>query len=238
MPSLDNPPLNVNENESSLKALENMNNSILNGEPWALPLLKAIGEWRLPAEDIDNLKVQYFLAGEAFDWLLLAERLLRYVPDGHIPDEDKEALLFHGRLPSYITSTDFKVALGAEKYRAHLNHFYGVILEEMLWSVTYNEVEKARTVKGLQHAIGIEDEISNRLYRSTLKTLTGKFQKENERGRSMKFTFTQYQEFAYWLFKKRISNSDQARSASDTKKALEALQELVLERTGSPLTLY
>ena len=54
----------------------------------------------------------------------------------------------------------------------------------------------------------------------------------------MKFTFTQYQEFVYWLFKKRISISDNARAASDTKKSLDALQQLVLEKTGSEFIFY
>ena len=236
--NLRNLSLNAGQNERSLDALGEMYDSISKGNPWAIALLGAIGRWSLPAEQINNLNIQYFLAGEAFDWLLLAERLVREIPENYIPEADKNALLFRGRLPSYITTTDFKMALGPEKYRAHLNYFYGVVLEEMLWHVTSNEVEKARTVKGLHHAIGVDDEVSNRLYRSSLKALTGRFQKENGRGRSMKFTFTQYQEFVYWLFKKRISISDNARAASDTKKSLDALQQLVLEKTGSEFISY
>tara|TARA_B100000686_G_C16565335_1_gene849990 strand:+ start:162 stop:881 length:720 start_codon:yes stop_codon:yes gene_type:complete len=235
---LENPLLGVNESGSSLDALQKMHNSILEGSLWAVALLEAIGNWSLPSEQFENLNIHYFLAGEAFDWLLLAERLVREIPENYISEADKDALLFQGRLPSYITSTDFKMALGTEKYRAHLNFFYGVVLEEMLWYATNSEIEKARTVKGLQHSIGIDDEVSYRLYRSSMKALAGSFQKENGRGRSMKFSFSQYQEFVYWLFKKRISISDNARSASDTKKSLNALQELVLEKTGSEFIFY
>ncbi|MQF86380.1 MAG: hypothetical protein FI734_02810 [SAR202 cluster bacterium] len=206
--------------------LQEMKDSIASGVPWALAVLIAMGKWSTPSETIDNTELQYFIAGEAFDWLLLAERLLREIPEENVVESEKEKLLFEGILPDYITNTEFKSALGTEKYRAYLNYFYGVVVEEMLWSVAHDEAEKARMVNGIQHSIGIEDEVAHRLYHANLKKLASQFQREKGHGRSMKFTLSQYQEFVYWLFKKRLLISDEARTASDTKKALFALEKL------------
>ena len=86
--------------DSRTATIERMRSSILSGAYWAEALLAAVGRWTAPSETVDGLHIQYLVGGEAFDWLLLAERLLRVVPDGRVPIEDRDRLLFKGMLPA------------------------------------------------------------------------------------------------------------------------------------------
>ena len=120
---------------------------LLNGEPWPKALLSAMRKWNLPGEEVDGCHYQYLLLGEAFDWLALADRLLHEV-DGLVPAEEKEALLFFNRLPQALPETEFCQLIGPEKYRAYLNYFYGVVVEESILLAVEAEVRKERLSKG------------------------------------------------------------------------------------------
>ena len=206
--------------------------ALANGTPWPEALLTAIGERSAPSETVDGVRLDYLIGGEAFDWLLLAERLLREAPAGRVPVAAVERLLFEGELPEEMSDARFKSLLGPEKYRAHLNHFYGVVVEEALWHAVEREVEKERSVRGLQHPFGVQNLISERLYRAELMPLLRQFQREHGRARRVRLTLAESHAFTYWLFKRRIANSDQARIASDTRKGLRMLNEL-RERSGA-----
>ena len=225
---VSNPP----SDEAANGTVERFRNALSNGAPWPDALLAAIGEWTAPSEVVDGLRIDYLIEGEAFDWLLLAERLLREAPPGRIPAEEAEELLFTGLLPDGMTEARFKSLLGPEKYRAHLNHFYGVVVEEALWHAVEREVEKERSVHGLQHPFGMQDLIAERLYRAGFAALLRQFQREHGRGRRVRLTLAESRAFTYWLFKRRIGNSEQARIASDTRKGLRMLNEL-RERAGA-----
>ena len=211
--------------------LEHLRSALANGTPWPEALLAAVGEWTAPFEVVDGVRLDYLIEGEAFDWLLLAERLLREAPPGRIPDHDAERLLFRGVLPDEVAEAQFKGLLGPAKYRAHLNYFYGVVVEEALWHAVEREVEKERSVRGLQHPFGVQNLVAERLYRAELMPLLRQFQREHGRGRRVRLTLAESHAFTYWLFKRRIANSDQARIASDTRKGLRMLNEL-RERAG------
>ncbi len=210
--------------------IERFRGALAGGTPWPEALLTAIGEWTAAFETVDGVQVDYLIEGEAFDWLLLAERLLREAPAGRIPTPDAERLLFDGALPEEVSEAQFRGLLGPDKYRAHLNHFYGVVVEEALWYAVEREVEKERSVRGLQHPFGVQNLIAERLYRAELMPLLRQFQREHGRGRRVRLTLAESRAFTYWLFKRRIANSDQARIASDTRKGLRMLSE-IQERT-------
>ena len=227
------PPVSTpspDEQHSTNGAIERFRGALAGGTPWPEALLTAIGEWTAPFESVDGVQVHYLIEGEAFDWLLLAERLLREAPLGRIPSADVERLLFEGALPDGLGEADFKGLLGPEKYRAHLNYYYGVVVEEALWHAVEREVEKERSVRGLQHPFGVQNLIAERLYRAELMALLRQFQREHGRGRRVRLTLAESHAFTYWLFKRRIANSDQARIASDTRKGLRMLSE-IRERT-------
>jgi hypothetical protein len=199
------------------------------GAPWGFALVHAIGRWTPPREWVDGVQLTYLLGGEAFDWLVLAERLLRGVEQispGLLPKEPVERLLMAGQLPDDLPSSVFREALGFEKYRAHLNFFYGVVVEEALWSAVEREVQKERGVRGLHHPIGVQDLVYERLYRADLKTLMRRFRQERDERPRVKFSLTEWKEFTYSLFKHRVEHQDSSRIASDTHKGLMMLEEL------------
>jgi hypothetical protein len=199
------------------------------GTPWSSALVDAIGRWALPCETVDGTELTYLLAGEAFDWLLLAERLLRGVEQeapGLVPRDAVERLLVTGQLPDEVSPGYFREALGFDKYRAHLNFFYGVVVEEALWQAVELEVQKDRGVRGFHHPFGVLDLICGKLYRADLKTLMRRFRLERGERPSVKFTMSEWKEFTYSLFKFRVNNHDSARIASDTRKGLLMLEDI------------
>ncbi len=98
-----------------------MRQEIIAGTHWFEALLDAIGRWRVPEETIGDRCYRYLTGSEAFDWLLLAERLLDEAAD-LVPPVERDALLFHGRWPLDLATEEFERRLGAAKHSAHLNY--------------------------------------------------------------------------------------------------------------------
>ena len=195
------------------------------GRPWGGALVEAVGMWTAPCERFDGRELTYLIGGEAFDWLALAERLLRAVPDG-VPASERDRLLATGALPPGVTEARFKDALGVSKYRAHLNFFYGVVVEEALWLAVEREVLKLLGVRGRNDGAGVQDLVMRRLYGADMTSLVRRFNRERGHPRTVRFTLTDWKAFTYWAFKLRVGRSDSARTASDTRKGLSVLQEL------------
>mgnify|MGYP000949353332 CR=1 FL=1 len=130
---------------------------------WADALLESMGLWNCPEEQYEGRSFTYLIDGEAFDWLLLAERLLIEIPDA-VPLEDKQRLVFNATLPEHINETQFSELLGVEKYRAHLNFFYGVVVEEALIFSMEQEVSKEGKLRGFVQGNGLESQVYKRLY--------------------------------------------------------------------------
>ncbi len=123
------------------EALLHLKAALESGVPWQRAILEAIGLWTLPQEEFQGRTYRYLIQGEAFDWLLLAERLCAEM-DGVVPAEDKERLLFHGKLPDDVRLETFRDTLGVNKYRAFLNYWYGVVMEEALQLSVEEDVRK------------------------------------------------------------------------------------------------
>src|SRR3990170_4700793 len=117
------------------------------GQRWFFAVLQAVGDWPLAEEEVDGRRYRYLIGGEAFDWLLLAERLCEAVAD-LTPEDEREALLLHARFPTEVTEEEFRRLLGPAKHRAHLNFLYGVQVEEALQLGVSQEVQKERLSKG------------------------------------------------------------------------------------------
>ena len=74
----------------------------------------------MPQEVYRDRVYQYLIGGEAFDWLLLVERLCPEL-DAVMTEEEKDRLLFKGQLPGQVTLEVFRDLLGTIKYRGYLN---------------------------------------------------------------------------------------------------------------------
>jgi hypothetical protein len=203
------------------EAIQHLKQSVAGGRPWYIALLEAIALWSWPEESHNGQHYCYLIEGEAFDWLLLAERLSEEVADS-VPQQELEALLFFGKLPEELSEDDFKRLIGIAKYQAYLNYFYGVIIERFVLLAVEEEIckenhshifsakEKDKLVDGYQ-----------RVYGANQRDLLRLFRQHKGYPDSDTISLSQLQEFTYWLFKYRLANCDKARVASDTKKGLE-----------------
>jgi hypothetical protein len=195
------------------------------GVPWHLALLEAIGLWTRPHEVYQGRTYQYLLQGEAFDWLLLAERLCAEL-DGIIPLQEKEQLLFHGKLPVEVEPETFRDLLGFTKYRAFLNYWYGVVVEEALQLEVEEEVRKTHRARCYADNEDLVEEAFVRLYGETRTALLEEFRRQSKIPRRRDLSLTNLKEFTYWLWKRRLHLWDPARVASDTRRGIQRLRQL------------
>jgi hypothetical protein len=197
--------------------------AVLEGRDWRVALVEAMALWSEPRETYRGREFVYFIGGEAFDWVALAERLLLEL-DGLVPAEEKEALLFSARLPAGMDESTFKRLLGVEKYRGHLNYVYGVTVELALQLAVEAEVHKRYVSNGIVFRGDLADEACEKIYGLPRSELLERFRADAGGGGSM--TLRETREFTYWLFKYRLKRADPARVASDTKKGLLQLQRM------------
>jgi 8-oxo-dGTP pyrophosphatase MutT (NUDIX family) len=199
--------------------------AIEDGEDWFEALLTAIARWKARDETVAGREYRYLIGGEAFDWLLLAERLLEEA-DGAVPPSEREALLFSGRPPRELDAEDLKRALGGAKHRAHLNYLYGVTIEEALQLATEEDVLKEQRSKVWQQCEFVEGLVFDRIYGKPHDELLAAFRQERALEAAERLSYGDLKEFTYWLFKYRLRQCDPARVASDTRKALAQLSQL------------
>jgi hypothetical protein len=205
--------------------LARLREAVRSGEPWFDALLEAIAVWEASEEVVGGRRYRYLIAGEAFDWLLLAERLCEEL-DGAVPRDEREALLFFGRPPRALDEADFKRAIGDTKHAAHLNFVYGVAVEEALQLTVEEEVLKERRSCVWPHGVSVDQQVFERIYGKGRDELLGAFRAERALPPGNEISYGDFRAFTYWLFKYRVAQSDPARVASDTRKALAQISQL------------
>ena len=205
------------------EAVRYLKQSLLDGKHWYLALLGAIGLWTSAEEVLDGRSGRYLIDGEAFDWLLLAERLCETVDD-LLPDTEVEELLFRGIPPLQLNALELREYIGDRKYGQYLNFFYGVTVEEALLLVVQEEINKERHARGFRNRPEPPDEAFFRIYNAGRDELLKLFRQEKSYSQLHSITLSEMKEFTYWLFKYRLKKCEKAKIASDTKKALDYLQ--------------
>ncbi|MDD5038354.1 MAG: hypothetical protein PHN78_03460 [Dehalococcoidales bacterium] len=213
------------------EAIRHMKQAMAGGKHWYIALLEAIGLWETAEEIHNNRTYRYLIAGEAFDWLLLADRLCEPM-NGLLPDDEKTALLFQGKPPLKLSIAKFKKLIGSIKYRQYLNYLYGITVEEALIWVVQEEVRKERWGSGYSMEKDTTNEVYRRVYGTTRTVLLRHFRRDKHYPQLKSIGLTELKEFIYWLFKYRLKHCDKTRVASDTKKALNWLH-----RHGFPAQL-
>jgi hypothetical protein len=204
-------------------AISHLKQAIAGGKHWYIALLEAIALWASAEEDYKGRRYRYLIDGEAFDWLLLAERLCREV-ESLLPEEERDALLFHGRPPVKMNAERFKKLIGGGRYHQYLNYFYGVTVEEALLRAVQEEIRKEKRISGYANEENLSNEAYRRIYGATRAILLKRFRREKHYPQLKSAGLAELKEFSYWLFKYRLKQCDKARVASDTKKALERLK--------------
>ena len=205
--------------------VDHFRKAVESGEPWTLALLEAVGMWTVTSEEHDGRKYSYLLQGEAFDWILLAERLCGDI-DGLVPSDEKEELLFAGLLADDVDDRSFKKLIGSSKHQAVLNFWYGVVVEEALQLAVEDEVRKRHLAKGYADSEDLVEDAFTILYQETRTKLARSFLRSKGAPARRSMSLTELKEFTYWLFKRRVDLWDPARVASDTRKGLERLKRL------------
>ncbi|MBC8512672.1 MAG: hypothetical protein H8D32_06790 [Dehalococcoidia bacterium] len=205
--------------EADAKAIEHLKQAVANGTHWYLALLEAIKLWSSAEEDYNERHYRYLIEGEAFDWLVLAERLCQEISE-LIPEKERIDLLFFDRPPLELTKDKFKKSIGPAKYRAYLNYLYGILVEEALISAVVDEVRKERRSLGINKHDDDLDKAYRRTYGASKQALLDDFRKAKRYPNRKSITLSEFKEFTYWLFKHRLETCDKSRVASDTKKAL------------------
>ena len=220
----------VSQERTAAEVLGELRRAVMEGGTWFIALLQAIAQWPLPEETVGDRCYRYLVGGEAFDWLLLAERLCEAL-DGLLPPEEQEALLFFGRPPLDITEEEFRRLIGYAKYRAHLNYLYGVIVEEVLQLVVEDDLRKDQLSRVWEKHLPPDAEAFQHIYGRGQQELLREFRQERRLSEAADLSLAESQEFTYWLFKRRLRWCDPARVASDTRRALAKLRHLERCRT-------
>ena len=208
---------------SDAEAIRHLEQEIVGGRHWYVALLEAMGMWSSAIEDHQSRIYRYLIAGEAFDWLLLAERLCETVDD-LLPVDEKEALLFHARPPLKLKPEEVRALIGQSKYNQYLNYFYGVTVEQAMVMAVEEEVLKERRVSGFNNDSDVNNEAYRRIYGESRQALLKCFRKEAGYPQLRSISLAEMKEFSYWLFKYRVEQCERAKVASDTRKALEYLK--------------
>jgi hypothetical protein len=208
------------------QAIQGLKSAIGAGRNWYVSLLEAVRLWSSPEEDYEGRHYQYLVDNEAFDWLVLTERLCEEL-DGLVPEKDRMNLLFFGIPPVELSKDEFKNLIGASKYRGHLNYFYGILVEQFLILSVVEEIRKKNRVLGLNTDNGVVDEAHQRIYGATQSALLKQFRSERHHPQLRSIRLSELNEFIYWLFNYRMKARDKSCVASDTKKALTKLRELL-----------
>ena len=197
---------------------------MVRGQPWYPALLEVVARWAAAEEELNGVRQRYLIGGEAFDWLLLAQRLLAEVEE-QIPTGELERLLIFGLPPDGSTEEDFARAIGGPKHRAHLNFQYGVTVEELLLLSAELELQKAGRLAGAGQPQ--PDVLAyERVYGKSLEELQLLYATETDTRLAARMRQTELQAFTYWCSKYRLRHSEPARVASDTKKAIALMSRM------------
>lgn len=218
---------------SAREILDDLRVAVAAGQPWYGALLTAVARWHTPDEWVDGTYRRYLINGEAFDWLSLAERLLEEISE-LVPVEEQEALIFRGQSPIDDSPEEFRRAIGATKYRAHLNFLYGVVVEEALQLSVEEDVHKELRCRVWGQDRRVDETAFQRIYGKSKEALLAVFREQRGLGNSEEIGLVEWKEFSYWLFKYRLRQCDPAKVGSDTRRGLAQLSRMD-NRQRSPL---
>ncbi len=199
------------------------------GRPWFDALLDCIRDWEMPRETLNGREFVYLIEQEAFDWLLLAERICDSAPPGLLPPAEVDALLVDEAPPVTLSETAFQERLGTAKYWAHLNFLYGVRVEQALQLAVERVLLKERNSFAFSHARqDLDADVFGRIYGARQPDLLREYRTAVHRPDAdpERLEHAEWQAFTYWLFRRRLQRQDPARVASDTRQGLDMLYEL------------
>ncbi len=204
---------------------------------WQPTFLKTVAAWPKQNERIDCETFHYFIGGEAFNWKRLAERIATQLANDNF-SQIRSADLFEWLSTTGvfggIPEQQFQRILGVDAWRAHLNYFYGVHIEQCLIAAVQSRIQKRRYSNGMPPSDDASERAYLGLYEETEETLWDQFLEENSvcladliaESPDETRTIALEEEFTYWLFKRRIEYTNAPQVAAETQRGLAMLNQI------------
>ena len=204
---------------------------------WKPIFLGTVAAWPKQNERTNGETFHYFIGGEAFNWKRLAERIATQLDEENhttVPPSDLFEWLETTGVFGGMPEQQLQRILGVDAWRAHLNYFYGVHIEQCLIAAVQSRVQKRRYSNGLPPSDDASDRAYLGLYEETEETLWDQFLDENSLRLSDLIaespeetrTIALDEEFTYWLFKRRIEYTNAAQVAAETRRGLDMLARI------------
>jgi len=213
----------VNQSTEVKDLIASLRSSIQKNNNWQYYLIKAMGQWPLASEEFKNgIKYDYLIFEEAFDWPLLARRLAMEFTD-LVDHDDVLSNLNSGKIIHEFNQNEIHELFGTAKYRAYLNYWYGVVVEESLHQAANKMLQKDLFSRGF-HDKQIDGEaILMHVYEQKNSVLMEEF--FNLLGDKIAVCPDRLGVWIlYFLFKMRVSKGEPTRVASDTSIAIQRLE--------------
>ena len=204
---------------------------------WQKAYVGTIAAWPIANETLHGETFHYFIGGEAFNWKRLAERIAMQLEEEgcEVPSVD-EVLDWIAQSGTFggLSEQEFRRILGVDGWRAHLNHFYGVHIEQCLLAEVQTRIQKRRYSRGMPPSDDSSERAFAGLYEGDEDDLWEEFMKEcgpeladlMEESSGDTRSIALDEEFTYWLFKRRIENTNAPQVAAETKRGLEMMERI------------
>jgi len=205
------------------KKINELNNNFDSDESLIHTFLKIIGHWPLKSEIIDGIEYQYWINDEAFNWYLLASRIIFSVKD----EQNIKKLDHFLSIEHFLPGSDQRIIINLfppDKYRAHLNFIYGVILEEVI--ICFNEMEKNKDVLNQFNVTDSINLVYLNLYGMNYTEFIRLFEFETKNKLDQFDTLDSYYNFLYWSWKYRLKKSTPEKIAYDSQSGINFLMNL------------
>ena len=208
-----------------------------NPDNWQTAFLQTVAAWPIENERVYGETFHYFIAGEAFNWKRLAERIATELAQEHvatIPAQQISDWIQASGVFGGIPEDEFRRILGVDGWRAHLNHFYGVQIEQCLITAVQSRIQKKRYSSGMPPSDDASEKAFLGLYEETEQELWIAFTEQNSQRLANLFdespddtrTIALDEEFTYWLFKRRIEHTNAPQIAAETKRGLDMMSQI------------
>src|SRR5688572_31892722 len=99
--------MTATETSNAQETIDFLRETIEAGEHWYVALLRSMARWTAADETCDGRYYRYLIGGEAFDWLVLAERLIDELGDV-VGQEERDGLLFSNHPPLEMSEEEFQ----------------------------------------------------------------------------------------------------------------------------------
>ena len=205
------------------KKINELNNNFDSDESLIHTFLKIIGHWPLKSEIIGDIDYQYWINDEAFNWYLLASRIIFSVKD----EQNIKKLDHFLSTVHFLPGSDQRIMINLfppDKYRAHLNFIYGVILEEVI--ICFNEMEKNKDVLNQFNVTDSINLVYLNLYGMDYTEFIRLYEFETKTKLDQFDTLHSYYNFLYWSWKYRLKKSTPEKIAYDSQSGINFLMNL------------